>query len=440
MEIEDAFEIPQDILSELGYSNTEELFKALLPEEIIYKEDINIPQIPERSLRDYISSKLNKDTVFKADRIYLGGGVWPTYIPYIINYLISRSEFLTSYTPYQAEISQGSMQALYEYQSLMAELLDLDVVNSSMYDWASAAGEALLMSIRIKRRNHVLLSPQIGSNREQVIKTYLWGANINHDYIQVDKEGNIDPRVLKKKLSVGVSGVYLEYPNMYGYIYENLDETIEIIHNNDALVILGVDPLALPILKPPGKLGVDIVVGEGQPLGLQMSFGGPLLGIFAVRGEIPLIRNMPGRIIGLSRDINDEKAFSMILQTREQHIRREKATSNICTNEALSAISSAIYISLLGKKGLLTLSKRLLKHAHILRDKLIDTGFTEKYNKPFFREFSLEINKPYKTDSLIKKLVDKGYLFGYIDKGAHIISINEYHTVENFDELIEDIG
>ena len=441
MEIDDSFEIPNEILKELGYHSVEELFKAVLPEDIIYKGKIDIPRIDEKNLKNYILSRIKGDKVFRLDKVYVGGGVWPIYVPYIINYIISRSEFLTSYTPYQAEISQGTMQALYEYQSLMAELLDLDVVNSSMYDWASAAGEALLMSIRVKKKkNHVLLSPHIPSNREIVIKTYLWGSNIKYDYLLIDEEGDIDLKILKKKLSEGVSGVYIEYPNMFGYIYENLDEAINLIHEFNALAIIGVDPLTLPILKPPGELGADIVVGEGQPLGLHMSFGGPLLGIFAVRGEISLIRNMPGRIIGLTHDTDGEKAFTMILQTREQHIRREKATSNICTNEALSAISSAIYISLLGKSGLLNLSRRLIINAHILLDKLIELGFRIKYNKPFFREFALQENEPYKTDTLIKEMVERGYLFGYVDKDAHILSINEYHTPEGFDELINDLG
>lgn len=440
MEIDDSLEIPINILTELGYNTTEELFKALLPEEMIYNGNIDIPHIDEENIKDYILSKVKKDKVFRLDRVYVGGGVWPTYVPYIVNYIVSRSEYLTSYTPYQAEISQGTMQALYEYQSLMAELLDLDVVNSSMYDWASAAGEALLMSIRVKKGTRVLISPHIPSNRERVIKTYLWGANIDYDHLTINEEGDIDLEMLDKKLSEDVSGVYIEYPNMYGYIYENLDRAIEIIHNHNALAIIGVDPLALPILRAPGELGADIVVGEGQPLGLHMSFGGPLLGIFAVRGEITLIRNMPGRIIGLTHDADGDRAFTMILQTREQHIRREKATSNICTNEALSAITTAIYVSLLGKSGLLELSRKLLVNAHILRDKLVNIGFKEKYNKPFFREFALELNKPYETDTLIRRMVGRGFLFGYIDKDAHIISVNEYHTPKSFDELINEIG
>ena len=440
MELSDSYIIPDDMLRELGYNNIEELFNDILPREIRFDGKLDIPKIPEKLLGDYLMDRLSRDKVFKPNNIYVGGGVWPVYIPYIVYYIISRSEFLTSYTPYQAEISQGTMQALYEYQSMMAELLDLDVVNSSMYDWSSAAGEALLMACRVKNVNSVLIPDHIPTNRERVIKTYLWGANISYGYLKADEDGNLDIRDLRHKLREGVAGVYLEYPNMYGYIYENLDEAIDAIHGSDALVILGVDPLALPILKPPGELGADIAVGEGQPLGLPMNFGGPLLGIFAVRGEMGLIRNMPGRIIGLTRDIDGDRAFAMILQTREQHIRREKATSNICTNEALSAIATAIYISIIGRDGLIKLSKELLINSHKLHEMLLNQGFENKYDLPFHREFALKPNRPYETGSLINYLVSHDILFGYLDKDAHVISVNEYHTPEDFTHLIELIG
>ena len=440
MELNDSSKIPNEMLNYLGYKSIEELIKEIFPKEILYKGTFNIPEIPEKYLLSYVKKKLSKDVNFSPERIYLGGGVWPIYLPPIINYITSRSEFLTSYTPYQAEISQGTMQALYEYQSLMAELLDLYVVNSSMYDWASAAAEALRMSFRVKKRGLVLIPDHLPTNREKVIKTYLWGSDIQYDYIRVDNDGNIDLENLETKLKKGVSGVYLEYPNLYGYLYDNLDDAIDLIHKYDSLVILGIDPLTLPVIKPPGELGADIAVGEGQPLGLPMSFGGPLLGIFAVRDDMTLIRNMPGRIMGLTIDSDGEKAFAMILQTREQHIRREKATSNICTNEALSAIASAIYISLLGSDGLLRLSIKLMKNAHKLNKELIKLGFLNKYNLPFIREFSLKLNTPIETEKLVKGLFEKGYLFGAIEKGAHIVSINEYHTEENLMELINLIG
>jgi len=440
MEMDFTFDDISDMLKEIGYRDIRELFEKILPNNIIYNNTFNIPTIPEEKIRDHIFSKIRNDRFFNPEKIYLGGGVWPTFIPSIVSYIISRTEFLTSYTPYQAEISQGTMQALYEYQSIMAELLDMDVVNSSMYDWASAAGEALLMSYRVKKKPRVLVSPHIATNRKKVIKTYLWGAGVEIDTLSIDEEGNIDVENMTKKLEAGVSGVYLEYPNALGYIYENLDETIQKIHEYGALVILGVDPIALPIIKPPGELDADITVGEGQPLGLPMSFGGPLLGIFAVKGDMNLIRNMPGRIIGLTRDIEGNKAFAMILQTREQHIRREKATSNICTNEALSAIASAIYMSLLGKEGLLRLSTRLLVNAHKLRDKLLDLGFEDRYILPFIREFSLKVDKPIKTSLLIEKLAGRGILFGRVEGDSHIISINEYHSEESFDELVSVIG
>ncbi len=440
MEMDLTFDDISDMLKEIGYKDVKELFEKILPKSIMYNDTPKIPMVPEKKIRNHILNKLRKDRFFNPEKIYLGGGVWPTYIPSIVSYIISRTEFLTSYTPYQAEISQGTMQALYEYQSIMAELLDMDVVNSSMYDWASAAGEALLMSYRIKKKPMVLVSPHIAANRKKVIETYLWGAGVELDTLSTDEEGNIDIKNMNKKLNDGVSGVYIEYPNSLGYIYENLDEVIQKIHEYGALVILGVDPVTLPIIKPPGELDADIAVGEGQPLGLPMSFGGPLLGIFAVRGDMILIRNMPGRIIGLTRDIEGNRAFAMILQTREQHIRREKATSNICTNEALSAIASAIYLSLLGKDGLLKLSTRLLVNAHKLREKLLELGFEDRYALPFIREFSLKVDKPIKTSQLIQELADRDILFGRVEDDSHVISINEYHDEESFDELMNILG
>ena len=429
----------REMMALLGIESIEELFKDI-PREVLFKDALDIPRLSEFELTRYLGEKLSRNRVFPPEKVFLGGGVWPVYIPAVVRYILMRTEFLTAYTPYQAEISQGLMQALYEYQSLLAELLDIDVVNSSMYDWSSAAAEALLLSVRATKGDIVLIPRDIPYYRKMVLKTYLWGAGVEYMEYPLDEEGNIDVSFLNKvDGDRRIAGLYVEYPNVYGYIMENLDEASEYIHNRNGLFIVGVDPLSLPILKPPSAYGADIVVGEGQPLGNPSYFGGPLLGIFGVRRDMKLIREMPGRIIGLTRTVDGKRAFAMILQTREQHIRRERATSNICSNEALSAVASAVYISLLGKNGLIRLSMKLLRYSHMLYEMLASHGFKQPYNLPYFREFSLVLDKPIETSSLLKHMINKGFLFGAVLARYHTVSLNEHHSQQALEELTSSI-
>ncbi|MEM0057073.1 MAG: aminomethyl-transferring glycine dehydrogenase subunit GcvPA [Candidatus Geothermarchaeota archaeon] len=424
----------------IGISSIDEIFGNTIPSEFFLKQPLSIPRFQEREVVQYIKGELAKNLYFDPRNVYAGGGVWPIYVPSAVKSIICRSEFLTSYTPYQAEISQGVLQALYEYQSLMAELLDMDVVNSSMYDWSSAAAEALLMACRVTKRSSVLIPKGMYYNRKSVINTYMWGANVKVIEYPFDEHGNIDLTYLRSVLTYEkIAGIYIEYPNSYGYICENIEDVVSLVHATGGLVVFGTDPLALPLLKPPGELDADIVVGEGQPLGNPIFFGGPLLGIFATKGDIKLIREMPGRIIGLTKTIDGETAYTMILQTREQHIRREKATSNICTNEALTAIASAVYISLLGKTGLINLSKRLLINSHKLYDILTQFGFQGAFNLPFFREFSLKINSPYDNVKIRRSLIERGILFGIIVNPFHVISVNEFHDENAFNYLLSQL-
>ncbi len=421
------------MLDYIGLSSLDDLFSEI-PEEVILKKKLNIPKLDEKILYYKFREKISKNRHFNPENIYLGGGIWPIYIPSVVKTIITRSEFLTSYTPYQPEISQGILQALYEYQSLIAELVDMDVVNSSMYDWSTAAAEALLMSSRVTKKKTILIPEDLPYNRKEVLKTYLWGADLKYIEYQLNDEGDIDDKVLSS--CVDCAGIYIEYPNSYGYLFDGLEEMSKKIHNIGGLLIMGVDPMSMVLLKPPSYYDADIVVGEGQVLGNPSFFGGPLLGIFAVKGDRKLIREMPGRIIGLTRSVDDERAFTMILQTREQHIRREKATSNICSNEALTAVASAVYLSLMGKDGLLSLAKKLLILSHSLHDKLASIGFKDLYTKPFYREFSLKINDPYSTDEVFSYLFRRNILFGKKVNKGHVISVNEFHSVEAFDTLI----
>ena len=420
------------MLDYIGLSSLDDLFSEI-PEEVILRKRLNIPKLDEKSLYYKFREKISENRHLKPENIYLGGGIWPIYIPSVVKTIISRSEFLTSYTPYQPEVSQGILQALYEYQSLIAELVDMDIVNSSMYDWSTAAAEALLMSSRVTKKKTILIPEDLPSNRKEVLKTYLWGAGLRYIEYPLTNEGDIDDKVLSS--CVDCAGIYVEYPNSYGYLYDGLEEISEKIHSIGGLLIMGVDPISLVLLKPPSYYDADIVVGEGQILGNPSFFGGPLLGIFAVKGDMKLIREMPGRIIGLTRSVDNERAFTMILQTREQHIRREKATSNICSNEALTAVASGVYLSLMGKDGLLSLAKKLLVLSHNLYNKLISIGFKDLYTKPFYREFSLKIDDPYSTDEVLSYLLRRNILFGKKVNRGHVISINEFHSEEAFDTL-----
>ena len=321
----------EEMLDAIGVSSIEELFKdiglALRP------RSFNLPsgrsEFEVKEHLEKISSKNNANLIS-----FVGGGFYDHYIPSVVDAIAGRSEFYTPYTPYQPEISQGLMQALFEYQSMMADLLEMEVVNSSMYDWASALAEAFLMAVRVKRgRRRILVPSTMNPFHKSVAKTYTSPKGIMLEEVGYNPEtGLMDLEDLDDKLSGGdVAAVYVENPSFLGFIEENAGEVGEAAHEKDALFIVGVDPISLGVLEAPGPLGADIAVGVGQPLGLGLCYGGPYLGIFAVRWDASLVRQMPGRIMGLTTTKNGERAFAMILQTREQHIRRERATSNICT-------------------------------------------------------------------------------------------------------------
>jgi len=426
------------ILNILGIEDVKDIYESIIPQKYLLGEELEISSIrDEYELYKYVVSQLQNNEIIQPENIFSGVDLEPVYVPAIVNYLINRGEFLTSYTPYQPEISQGVLQALYEYQSIIAELTGMDVVNSSMYDWGSAAGEALRMSIRVSKINKVLIPKFIFKNRLDVILTYLSGLDTEVIYYKLDENGDIDLSFIEENCKDGCGGLYIEVPNQYGYLNKELNELGEIVHRSGGLYIVGVDVWSLPIIKPPSEYMADIVVGEGQPFGIQMNYGGPLLGIFGVRGDYKLIRQMPGRIIGMTKTVKDnERAFTMILQTREQHIRREKATSNICTNEALTAIQIAIYLSYLGKKGILKTSLRMMKLAHKLNNYLIKLGFKDLFNRPFFRTFTVKSSN-YDMSKLYYKLITKGFLPGKFQDNSWILTINSLHNEESIENFVE---
>ena len=294
---------------------------------------------------------------------FLGAGCYNHYIPSHIKELLMRSEFYTSYTPYQPEISQGMLQALFEYQSLICDLTGMDVCNSSNYDWSTSLAEAALLCERVTERRRFLLPDIISPFREKVLRTYMPDTEIVH--VSHDHQGQIDLEDLKEKAREP-SGIYVEQPSFYGFFQENLRAVGQIAHENDALFVVGVDPLSLGIAEP--ERTADVIIGDGQSLGLPQNFGGPLLGIFACRKA--LLRKMPGRIIGMTESVSGERGFVMTLQTREQHIRRENATSNICTNQALCAVAAGMYLATMGKEGLKKVAEICMQNANYVMQKI----------------------------------------------------------------------
>jgi len=360
-------EIKQTLMREIGIKSIEELY-ADIPEKYFLRKPLNLPAegLSEFEVKRRIETLLSKNKTCEDMPIFLGAGCWPHYVPAAVKEITQRSEFLTSYTPYQPEISQGMLQALFEYQSMICELTAMDVANCSMYDWASALGEAARMASRVTKRSEILVPKIIHPERKVTLQTYTEPAGISVKEIAYNPEtGQLNLNDLENKISDKTAAVYIENPSYLGFIEEDVDEIGSLAHKHNALFIVGVDPTSLGILKPPGEYGADIVVGEAQPLGNPMNFGGPLLGIFACRDDLSLIRQMPGRIIGMTTTLDGSRqGFCMVLQTREQHIRREKATSNICSNEALCAVASAVYMALLGPKGLRELGETIMYRAN----------------------------------------------------------------------------
>jgi glycine dehydrogenase subunit 1 len=389
--------IKQEMMREVGIESLGELY-ADIPEKYRLKKPLKIPQfaLSEFEVKRHVEALLSKNKTCNDMPIFLGAGCWPHYVPAVVKEIVQRSEFLTAYTPYQPEVSQGMLQALFEYQSMICELTGMDVANCSMYDWASALGEAARMAARITGRNEILIPKIIHPERAATLKTYVEPAGIKIENLAYDREtGQISLEDLRNKISNKTAAVYIENPSYMGFIEAQVDEIGKEAHSHGALFMVGVDPISLGILKPPGDYNADIVIGEAQPLGNPMNFGGPLLGIFACRDDMNLIRQMPGRIIGLTTTADNSRyGFCMALQTREQHIRREKATSNICSNEALCAIASAVYMALLGPQGLRELGETILCKANYAMRQLskINGIKVPVFKAPHFKEFTVNFD------------------------------------------------
>jgi len=408
---------------------------SAIPEDLQLKKTLNLPPpFSEMEIKEEIlkTAKLNKDLI-----VFAGGGVYDHYVPSAIKHLTGRAEFYTSYTPYQPEVSQGTLQAIYEYQSMICELNGMEVSNASIYDGATALAEAIFMALAINAdRKKAIVSEGINPYYLEVIKTYL-GENYSLEMLSL-KDGITDTEELSK-IDEGTACIAIQHPNFLGNL-EEVEKFVKVARNHGVIVILHFDPVSLGLLKTPGEYKVDIATAEGQCLGIPMSFGGPHLGILTSMKKH--IRSMPGRIAGKTIDKKGKEGYVMVLQTREQHIRRERATSNICTNQQLCALAAAIYLALHGWEGIRGIANKTTQKAHYLAEKLQKTGLRLPYRQNFFREFVVEI--PTGAEKSIKKGIRKGYLAG-IDLGKFkkewqnhlLVSVTEKRTKEEMDKLIE---
>jgi len=395
----------REMLAALGLENVDQLFSSI-PATVRLGRRLNLPApMSESEVLDFFKAAGAKNVSTEDRACFLGAGAYNHFIPSVIDSIISRSEFYTAYTPYQPEISQGTLQSIFEYQTLICQLTGMDVANASLYDGSSATAEATLMSTRVTGRKRVLVSATLHPEYRRVLGTYISNLDIQAQEIRCGDDGRLDAAELASALSADVAAVILQSPNFFGVI-EDIAAVAGVARPAGALTVVAVsEALSLGLLKPPGDLGADIVAGEGQSFGVPLSFGGPYLGLFACREQHK--RQMPGRLVGQTVDTEGRRGFVLTLSTREQHIRREKATSNICTNQGLCALIAAIYLSALGRKGLREVAEQNLRKAHYLKrllgDRLVFSG-------PTFNEFVVRC--PQKPEELNRRLLGEGIIGG----------------------------
>ena len=424
----------KSMLERIGVGSLDDLYSDV-PDKFIYRGEYDLPDaMSEQQVRSFFESLDKKDRHLK---VFAGAGAYDHYTPSVIPYICSRSEFLTAYTPYQAEISQGTLRYIFEYQSMICALTGMDVSNASMYDGPTAAAEAMMMAVACtKRKTRVLLSETLLPHVRKVVETYAKFHNVQLGYIPM-KDGQTGLESMKEKLAKGdVAGVIVPSLNRFG-IVEDLTGFAEAIHEAKAIAVEYCDPSALAVVRTPGEWDFDIAVGDGQSLGIPMCFGGPYVGFMACRKDY--VRKMPGRIVGQTQDADGKRCFVLTLQAREQHIRREKATSNICSNQSLMALYVTVYMSLMGKEGLAKVNSLSSAGAHYLYGELLKTGkFEPVFDKPFLKEFVLKPLVP--VEKLQQKLLDEGF-FGALatEEGYVSFCVTEKRTRAEVDSLVEAV-
>lgn len=421
----------EHMLKQAGMNSLDDLY-ADVPEQIRFRGEYDLPEPMSeteiRSLFEKLGEKNRRLTVFA------GAGCYDHYTPAVVPNIISRSEFLTSYTPYQAEISQGTLHYIFEYQSMMAELTGMDVSNASMYDGSTATAEAAIMALAsTKKTDTVLVSASVDPKVLNVVKTYAHFHGFNVELI-AENDGATDKEQMDARLEKGgVAGVIVQQPNYHG-IVEDFSGFADSCHAHKSLFIVNSVAADLALLKTPGEWGADVAVGDGQSLGIPMAFGGPSVGYMCCTEK--LMRKMPGRIVGKTVDNRGQRVFVLTLQAREQHIRRQKATSNICSNESLMALFVTIYMSVMGKEGVKEAAQMSYDGAHYLHDALIATGlFSDKYERPFFNEFCVKYNGD--VDRLQQRFIENGILGGVkVDADTLMFAVTEKRTKEEIDKLV----
>ncbi|MFT8319443.1 MAG: aminomethyl-transferring glycine dehydrogenase subunit GcvPA [Bacillus sp. (in: firmicutes)] len=428
------------MLESIGVDSVDELFTDI-PEKVRFQGEYKIkPAKSESALLKELSRLAQKNADSKSNVSFLGAGVYDHYTPVIVDHVISRSEFYTAYTPYQPEISQGELQAIFEFQTMICELTGMDVANSSMYDGATALAEAGMLSAGATRRKKILVSSTVHPEAKEVVKTYAKGQYI--EVVEVPyKDGITDMDALEELMDDTVAAVMIQYPNFFGRI-EPLKELEEVIHAHKAMFVVSSNPLALGILAPPGNFNADIVVGDAQVFGIPAAFGGPHCGYFAVTSK--LMRKVPGRLVGQTVDEEGKRGFVLTLQAREQHIRRDKATSNICSNQALNALAASVAMTALGKNGVKEMAAANLQKAHYAKTKLKEAGFSIALDGHSFNEFIVHCNAP--VAAINKELLKKGIIGGY-DLGRDyselenhmLVAVTELRTKEEIDEFVKEL-
>ncbi len=416
-----------DMLAAIGLESPEELF-SVVPEEVRCGA-LDLPEgLSELEVASYMEGLANENVRFGT--VLRGAGAYRHHIPAIVKTVTSKEEFLTAYTPYQAEISQGVLQSIFEYQTQICELTGMDVSNASVYDGATAAAEALLMCLD-RKRGQVVVAHTVNPDVMTVIKTYCASRNVPVTCIPEGDDYSVDLDALREAVGPTTAAVYVQSPNYLGLI-EDMDAIVAIAHEAGAKVIMGFNPISLGILRTPGEYGADVAVAEGQPLGLPLGFGGPYLGIMATTKA--LMRKLPGRIVGQTTDADGKRAFVLTLQAREQHIRREKASSNICSNEALCAMTASVYLAAVGPEGLAQAARLSAGHAHYLAGKLAELGFAPMSERPFFNEFLTTC--PVDADQLVDALAARGILAGLPTHGGILWCATELNTRADIDRAV----
>lgn len=431
----------RSMLETIGVDSVDELFKDI-PEEVRFKGEYKIkPAKSESALLRELSQISGKNADFKQFISFLGAGVYDHYMPVIVDHVLSRSEFYTAYTPYQPEISQGELQAIFEFQTMICELTGMEVANSSMYDGGTALAEAAMLSSAQTKRRKILLSAAIHPEAKEVVKTYAKGQYI--DVVEIPhNNGLTDLDLLSELADEDAAAIIVQYPNFFGRI-EPMKEIEAIAHSQKSLFVVSSNPLSLGALTPPGKFGADIVVGDAQPFGIPAAFGGPHCGYFAVTSK--LMRKIPGRLVGQTKDDEGRRGFVLTLQAREQHIRRDKATSNICSNQALNALAASVAMTALGKKGVKEMAVANIQKAYYAQRKLKENGFKIAFEGPSFNEFVIKLDKSIKV--INEQLLAKGIIGGY-DLGRDfpelkhhmLIAVTEQRTKDEIDTFVKELG